>query len=230
MASNSPVTPNREDTWFRKNGIALAALLLSCAIAVTNLIVSLRGPDVKPIYPSQILVYRDGPNETAPLAIAARISLLNASADYSDAVTSSSLRLDDQIDFPTQSWIEPTFTGSTDGSAACLPQRRCVPLTSLAVSDLPDQVSIVPAGGVFDRYSSYRLWCQEATAPCARFQTAGSSLAALAGRPLNVVIRVRLHDEGAVTLRCQTARALDATYITRHGWQTLDCVTPSRGT
>jgi len=239
----------RKKGWFSvpgENVIALCALSLSLVVAGINVYYAMRGPEVVVQPADSVLLYRDGANpdadedgtvteaerkaadEAAVLAVAVRLSMINAaSAEHGDVMTEAMLRVaDDGGRYPYQSMVLPIFT--EDARAArekCEVGMRCIVFDDLVLVERTDEIIDVPGGSARARYLSFPLTpyiCKGPKKACARYEHFSDAMKALDGKAAPIRLEIDFHSDGKRILTCEVTEA-DLSYLKDNGWTNLPC-------
>jgi hypothetical protein len=206
-----------------------AAFLLSLTIAAATFTQTLLGPEIDFIPPEQILLYRGGRPGGAVLYAAIRLPVVNRSSAYNDVVVSSTLQLSDgDPALPYFSLVTPVFNDESEPEKSrghCVQGRRCHAFRKMAISELGDDVILIPAGGAHAHYYAFRMLCRGGEKSCSKYSDFDQALDALRGRPLEFEFRMKLYSDGERTITCPVEQ-INAEHIRKVGWQSLDCKSP----
>lgn len=221
--------PPRRRIW--KPTLAQAGFIMSVTLALINVYYAVRGSVMVVHPPKQIILYRDGEGDRAVLMLALRLETINAAdSSHGDVLTNATIKpARGEPEFAYGGTIKPVFTSDTDAGQKCSVETRCVALKGLLAIEQQDEILSIPGGGVLGTTLVYPLtgWnCGGAKAACARFETFPAAVTAIAGKPLDVRIKLSFYGDGNRELRCRT-RPVDARYLTTSGWTTMSCTEAS---
>ena len=218
-----------EKNWLSEVTIGGAAFVLSLTIAGGSFAQFMLGPEIDVLPPQQIVIYRGGLPNRAVLFAAIRLPLVNKASSYNDVIVDATLRpFGKGPAFPYSSMVAPVFNDEAEAEeskAHCLPGRRCHYFSNMAISELSDDVVVIPGGGAHANYYSFRLFCRDEQG-CSQFASYDQAVAALQARPSKVTITLKLYSDGTRTITCPIT-PIDGDHFRRVGWQSLDCENPT---
>jgi hypothetical protein len=224
-----PPAPSRRRIW--KPTLAQAGFIMSATLASINAYYAFRGSVMVVHPPNQVILYRDGEGDRAVLMLAVRLESINAAdSSHGDVLTNATVKpARGGPQFAYAGTIKPVFTSDADAGKKCSVETRCVALKGLLAIEQQDEILSIPGGGVLGTTLVYPLtgWnCTGATAACARFGTFPAAVTAIAGKPLDVRIKLSFYGDGTRELRCGT-KPVDAHYLSTSGWTTMSCTQAS---
>lgn len=213
--------------WYRKLTLSIAGFTLSVTLALINLFYAVRGSDIAVQPPAQLILYRDGDGAKGVLTLAVRLAMVNADASHGDVLMKAALSpAPGAPRFDFLSTVKPVFTSAPDAASRCDIAARCVAHPGLLMIEQEDQILDIPGGAVRGSYLTFPIvgWncTAKAATACARYANFDAAADGLAGRPLDVTIRLDFFSDGHRDLRCVT-KPLDAAYLAQKGWSTLRC-------
>ena len=219
-------------------GVALAALVISCAVFLVNGALFFRGSEMAVLEPETVLFYRDtGPN-AASLWIALPAQMINAaSADYGDVVTEADLaiggRRGERGRFGYQALAEPVMSRDVAKSVADCPEgARCIANTGFYVIERPRTLLDVPGGASRAANLAFMVEAIDCTgepAFCNSFRNFEDALAHLRSRTDPVLrMRLKFYFDGDEEVRCRlpadgARRQATFDYLQEKGWAQVPC-------
>lgn len=202
--------------------IAVAAFLLSLVVAIVSFGNVIVGPQIDVLPPESVFLYREGNGNSSVVSIAIRLRMINRAASYNDVVIASSLFLSgESVRFDNSSRVSLIFTENRDSRSVCAPGARCIARRGMAITELQDDMVVIPAGGASGHFFSYRLVCGGGR-DCQRYRDVGTTLRTLRNKELDLIILIQLNQDGARIVRCR-AGPIDAKDFPSRGWQGLRC-------
>jgi hypothetical protein len=201
--------------------IALAALILSLGVTGAASWRWFQGPVVSVVAPDQVLLYRSG----EVLNVAVRLPLINGASEYNDLVTSAQMQPGpNHPKFPLTEIAVPIFNDdrTTEGQKDhCEEVVRCQRFKGMAISQRPDTVVTVPAGGAQTHYYSFEMFCS-GQKKCERYSDFQSTVEALRDDRLILTIWLDLYKDGERIVHCEV-ESVDVDDLLVRQWQTLEC-------
>lgn len=214
-----------EKNWLSEVTIGGAAFVLSLTIAGGSFVQFVLGPEIDVLPPEQIIFYRGGLPNRAVLSVAMRLPMVNKASSYNDVIVDAALQpFSNGPSLPYETLVGPVFNDEADpeqSKAHCVQGRRCHHFSKMAISELSDDVVVIPGGGAHANYYSFRLFCRGEQG-CSDFASFDQAVAALEARARKITITLNLYSDGTRTITCPIA-ALDAAHLRRVGWQSLSC-------
>lgn len=214
-----------EKNWLSEVTIGGAAFILSLTIAGGSFAQFILGPEIDVLPPTQVMIYRGGLPDRAVLYAAIRLPIVNKSSGYNDVIVNATLQpLGDYPKLPYYSLVSPVFNDEKDAASSkahCVQGRRCHHFAKMAISELSDDVVVIPAGGAHANYYAFRLFCRDDEG-CADFSSFDKALATLQARSRQLSITLTLYSDGVRTITCPIG-SLNADNLRRIGWQVLAC-------
>lgn len=211
--------------WLSEVTIGGAAFVLSLSIAGGSFVQFLLGPEIDVLPPEQIVIYRGGLPNRAVLFAALRLPLVNKASSYNDVIVDATLRpFDKGPAFPFSSLVAPVFNDELqpeESKAHCLQGRRCHYFSNMAISELSDDVVVIPGGGAHANYYSFRLYCRDEPG-CSDFATYNQGVATLQARSRRITIELKLYSDGIRTITCPIA-PINVYGLRKYGWMSLEC-------
>jgi hypothetical protein len=211
--------------WLSEVTIGGAAFMLSLTIAGGSFVQFILGPEIDVLPPEQILVYRGGTPQRAVLSAAIRLPIVNKSSGYNDVIVDAGLQPfgnGPQVSYTTL--ISPIFNDEDDpalSKAHCVQGRRCHHFAKMAISELGDDVVVIPAGGAHANYYGFRLFCRDQKG-CSDLATFDRAVDALEARTREIVITVTLYSDKTRTITCPIDR-ISAAHLRKFGWLSRPC-------
>lgn len=214
-----------QTNWLSEVTIGGAAFVLSLSIAGGSFVQFALGPEIDVLPPEQIIFYRGGLPNSAVLYATIRLPIVNKASSYNDVIVDATLQpFDGSPHLPYESMASPVYNDEDDpeGSKAhCMQGRRCLFFKKMAISELSDDVVVIPGGGAHAYYYSFRMFCRD-QAGCSDFATFDQAVDALKARSHKVTIEVKLYSDGARTITCPIA-PINADHLRKVGWLSLAC-------
>jgi hypothetical protein len=223
---------------FTEAGVALAALVISCAVFLVNGALFFRGSDMAVLEPDTVLFYRDpGPNGSS-MWVALPAQMINAaSADYGDVVTEASLAIGpkrtERGRFGYLALAEPVMSPNVEkGVADCAQGARCIPATGFFVIERPRTLLDVPGGGSRSANMAFMIEavnCEGEPGFCSAMVGFDDALSHLRSRPDPMFrMTLRFHFDGAEEVRCRLTRdpirrKAIFDYLQEKGWAQAAC-------
>ncbi|HYI64118.1 MAG TPA: hypothetical protein VEW71_04460 [Allosphingosinicella sp.] len=200
-----------------------AAFLLSLVIAFVGFGNAILGSQIDILPPDRIYLYREGEGKSSVVSLAVRLRMVNRSLNYNDVITRSTLYVCCQIAaFENTGIVRLVFSDNRDSTALCVAGTRCIARSNLAITDLPEDMIQIPAGSASSHVYSFRLICAAPGRDCSRYGVSQQTIRWLGDGPLDIVIALRLNQDGERLVRCRTRR-IDSDDFQRRGWQGLRC-------
>lgn len=211
--------------WLSEVTIGGAAFVLSLSIALGSFIQFILGPEIDVLPPEQILIYRGGLPDRAVLFAAIRLPIVNKSSGYNDVIVDATLQpFENGPNVPYSTLVSPVFNDENDpalSKAHCVQGRRCHHFAKMAISQLGDDVVVIPAGGAHANYYGFRLFCRDQKG-CSEFATFDQAVDTLATRSREITITLTFYSDKSRTIICPIA-PISATDLRKVGWQTRPC-------
>jgi hypothetical protein len=211
--------------WLSEVTIGGAAFVLSLSIALGSFIQFILGPEIDVLPPEQILIYRGGTPDRAVLYAAIRLPMVNKSSGYNDVIVDAGIQpfgTGPKMAYTTL--INPVFNDEEDpalSKAHCVQGRRCHHFAKMAISELGDDVVVIPAGGAHANYYAFRLFCRGEKG-CSDLATVDKAVAALETRSREITITLNLYSDGPRTITCPIA-PISASHLREFGWLSRPC-------
>ena len=229
---------NRRHRRITETGVALAALLISCAVFLVNGALFFRGSEMAVLEPEEVLFYRDaGPNASA-LWIGLQAQMINAaSADYGDVVTEAFVAIGpartERGRFRYRHVIEPVMSQNVEKALEDCPEgARCIGNTGMYVIERTRALLDVPGGASRAAYLAFwveEIACDGEPAFCGSFGGFEDALAHLRSRPDPVIrMKLKFHSDGAEEVTCRLPadperRKVIFDYLEEKGWAQVPC-------
>lgn len=214
-----------EKNWLSEVTVGASAFVLSLTIAGGSFVQFTLGPEIDVLPPRQIIFYRGGLPNRATLYATIRLPIVNKASSYNDVIVDATLQpASNQPKLPYASLVGPVFNDETDpeqSKAHCVQGRRCHYFGNMAISELSDDVVVIPGGGAHANYYSFRLFCRDEKG-CSNYSSFDQALDTLQAHSREITIRLNLYSDGTRTITCPIA-ALNADRIRKAGWQSLPC-------
>ena len=227
-AEETPPFAKRERRrWQSFFNISVAAFMMSLTMTLISAFYAARGSELAVQAPEQLLLYRDGEGADSILTAALRTDLINLADGYGDVLTDASVQIGKTGPaFAYQATANPVFTTDAEAAAKkCDLGARCLGLPGLLVIERSDEILDIPSGEakvVSMAFPAVGWNCTGADEACARFATFDDAVAALAGGPIEVRLRLDFHADGEREILCRTGKP-DAAYLRQIGWVSLSC-------
>jgi hypothetical protein len=211
--------------WLSEVTVGGAAFILSLTIAGGSFAQFILGPEIDVLPPEQILIYRGGLPGRAVLYAAIRLPMVNKSAGYNDVLVDATLQ--PFGNGPSMSYatlVSPVFNDEDDPAlsrAHCVQGRRCHHFSRMAISELGDDVVVIPAGGAHANYYAFRLLCRDQKG-CSDFATFDKAVNALEARSREITITLNLYSDGNRTITCPIT-PISANHLRKFGWLSRPC-------
>lgn len=210
--------------------VALVALVISVASLTVGWWIS-RGPPVIAALPAdEGLIYRDGTDFGAVLALALHVKLINtSSADHGDIVKSAVVSIEApgtrQVSFPVQSLVEPHIEDDPQKvKERCAVGERCLPLAGMVIVDLGERLMSLPGGAARSDFMSFALAMPECRGgDCYKFRDFESVLKILNGKKLSLNLRLTFNRARAINIRCTPSATVDEARVERTKWLSFAC-------
>ncbi len=206
--------------------LAQSGFLLSAVLAIINVFYAIQGSTLVVQKPEQVILYRDGEGAKAVLTMAIRVAVINTTTQAGDVLMTARLTpIRGGPAFAYAATVKPVFTRDADTARQCELGARCIVHPGLVAIEHSDDIIDIPGGSVRGVYLSYPMaaWnCEGAEKACDTFADFGTATRALAGKPLDVTVRVNFYADGHRDLRCLT-NPVNAAYLAEKGWVTMSC-------
>src|SRR4051812_3950031 len=213
---------------FPEGSISAAAFLLSLALAFGTLWQALRGSSVDLLEPREVVFYREPGKNAASVAMALKIPIVSSSKDFNDFMISAEAQ-----PLPGEPWFglnAPVDLIRTENSVeasrlACPAGRNCYPEFGLAAAEQTDDSVAIEGGRTTALTYAFRLVCARDATDCTGYGLEADTLKMLAGKPLNITVRLSFKGDGTKEVKCRTApfSSLYVDALKKSGWTTLDC-------
>jgi hypothetical protein len=211
--------------WLSEVTIGGAAFVLSLSIAGGSFVQFMLGPEIDVLPPQMIVFYRGGLPNRAVMYAAIRLPMVNKASSYNDVIVDSTLQpFGNGPSVAFNALVSPVFNDEDDpeqSKAHCVQGRRCLHFSKMAISELSDDVVVIPGGGAHANYYSFRLFCRDEKG-CSDFASFDQAVTALAARSREVTITVNLFSDGTRTITCPIA-PINAKHLRNVGWIALNC-------
>ncbi|HEY5723304.1 MAG TPA: hypothetical protein VIT45_13370 [Allosphingosinicella sp.] len=215
--------------WLSEVTIGGAAFVLSLSIAGGSFVQFLLGPEIDVLPPQQVIFYRGGLPNRAVLYAALRLPIVNKASSYNDVIVDATLQpFGDNPRIPYATMVSPVFNDEDDPEQSkvhCVQGRRCHFFKRMAISELSDDVVVIPGGGAHAYYYSFRMFCRDEPG-CADFASFDQAVAALQARSRKVGVELKLYADGTRTITCPIA-SINAEHLRKVGWQSINCENPT---
>lgn len=211
--------------WLSEVTIGGAAFVLSLSIALGSFIQFVLGPEIDVLPPEQILIYRGGLPDRAVLYAAIRLPIVNKSSGYNDVIVDATLQPfanGPKVSYATL--VNPVFNDEDDpalSKAHCVQGRRCHHFAKMAISELGDDVVVIPAGGAHANYYAFRLFCRDQKG-CSDLGKYDQAVDALEARTRHITITLNLYSDGTRTITCPIT-PISASHLRKFGWLSRPC-------
>ena len=210
---------------FGESLISIAAFVLSLMIALGGLFTVIQGSTVAVLDQQEVYIYKDGTDNSALLAIAVEVPIVNTST-YNDVLVDAEVeipRLNATLDYE-QSTVQPRrFKLRFDTIRFCDDQDQdCLPFQGMAMISNPEELISVSAGAAHSRFYKFRFLCPRNSPDCSAYSNFDASLRALGNGPIDIVVRMKFFSDGTKTLRCRIP-VLHGDYVRSVGYQIADC-------
>ncbi len=212
--------------WLSEVTVGGAAFILSLTIAGGSFVQFVLGPEIDVVPPKQILIYRGGLPNRAVLYAAIRLPMVNKSSGYNDVLVDATLQ--PYASGPNMSYaslVNPVFNDEDDpalSKAHCVQGRRCQNFARMAISEMGDDVVVVPAGGAHANYYAFRLFCRDQKG-CSDFATFDKAVDAIEARSRSITVTLNFYSDGARTITCPIT-PIGARDLRKFGWLVRPCV------
>ncbi len=210
--------------------LAQSGFLLSAVLAIINVFYAIQGSTIVVQRPEQVILYRDGEGDKAVLTMAMRVAMINTTTQAGDVLMKAVLTpFQGGPGFAYAATVKPVFTRDADTAKQCELGSRCIVHPGLVAIERSDEIIDLPGGSVRGVYFSYPMvgWnCEGSDQGCARFKDFAAATAAIAGKPLDVSVRINFYADGHRDLRCKT-NPVNAQYLVEKGWATMSCQSAS---
>jgi hypothetical protein len=211
--------------WLSEVTIGGAAFVLSLTIAGGSFVQFILGPEIDVLPPAQILIYRGGLPDRAVLYAAVRLPMVNKSAGYNDVIVDATLQ--PYPNGPKVSYfslVTPVYNDENDpalSKAHCVEGRRCQHFAKMAISELGDDVVVIPAGGAHANYYAFRLFCRDQKG-CSDFATFDKAVDTIEARSRQISFTLNLYSDGTRTISCPIT-PISAAHLRKFGWLSRPC-------
>jgi hypothetical protein len=218
-----------QKNWLSEVTIGGAAFILSLTIAGGSFVQFTLGPEIDVLPPQQVFFYRGGLPNRSVLYAAIRLPIVNKASSYNDVIVDANFRpFGRSPDFPYASLVSPVFHDADEleeSKAHCVQGRRCHYFKRMAISELSDDVVVIPAGGAHANYYSFRMFCRDEKG-CDDFASFDQAVATLQARSRTITVELNLYSDGKRTITCPIAPP-NADHLRKVGWQSINCQDPT---